>query len=109
MKSLAVRELAAHCAARPSTVLLDVRERWELERADLALPGIERRHVPLRELPGALATLDPARPVVCVCHHGVRSAHAALFLQRQGFDAVWNLEGGIDAWSAQVDPSVPRY
>jgi rhodanese-related sulfurtransferase len=44
-----------------------------------------------------------------VCHHGVRSAHAALFLQRQGFDAVWNLEGGIDAWSAQVDPSVPRY
>jgi rhodanese-related sulfurtransferase len=109
MKQLAVRELAAHCAARPSTVLLDVREPWELERAVLQLPGVALCHVPMGRLPEALASLDPAQPVVCVCHHGVRSAQVVAFLERQGFESVYNLAGGIDAWSTQVDPSVPRY
>ena len=109
MKQLAVEALAAHCAAQPSTVLLDVREPWEVATAALRLPGVPARHVPLAGLPAALGTLDPAQPVVCVCHHGVRSARAAVFLERAGFADVYNLAGGIDAWSTQVDPGVPRY
>ena len=109
MKQLGVQALASHCAAFPSTLLLDVREPWEVAHAPLRLPGIETRHVPLGALPASLDTLDPARPVVCVCHHGMRSAQAVAFLERRGFESAWNLAGGIEAWSTQVDPSVPRY
>jgi rhodanese-related sulfurtransferase len=66
-------------------------------------------HIPMNEVPGRLAELDAARPVVCICHHGMRSAQVVAFLERQGFDAVYNLAGGSDAWSAQVDAGVPRY
>lgn len=92
--------------------LLDIREPWEVELAPLRLDGAHVQHLPLSRLasdPDALQQLDPAQPVVCLCHHGVRSAHVAAFLQRQGFAAVYNLTGGIDAWSQQVDPSVARY
>ena len=56
-----------------------------------------------------LAELDPAQPILCICHHGMRSAQVVAFLERAGFDSVYNLAGGIDAWSARVDPAVPRY
>ncbi|HVL58292.1 MAG TPA: rhodanese-like domain-containing protein, partial [Burkholderiaceae bacterium] len=52
---------------------------------------------------------DRPRPIVCVCHHGGRSAHAAAFLQHHGFSPVYNLVGGIDAWALQVDADCPRY
>lgn len=55
-------------------------------------------------------TMPPAtQPIVCICHHGVRSAQVVAFLERQGFGAVYNLAGGIDAWSQQIDADVPRY
>jgi rhodanese-related sulfurtransferase len=50
-----------------------------------------------------------ARPVVCICHHGMRSAQVVAFLQRRGWAPVYNLAGGIEAWSTEVDASVPRY
>ena len=53
--------------------------------------------------------LDPAQPVVCICHHGVRSAQVVAFLQRHGHAQAYNLAGGVDAWSTQVDHAVPRY
>jgi len=53
--------------------------------------------------------LDPARSIVCICHHGIRSAHAARALEEAGFQRVINLAGGIDRWSCDVDPRVPRY
>ena len=85
--------------------LLDVREPYEVEIAHLP----DSRHVPLATLPGALASLDRERPLVVVCHHGIRSASAADFLRRQGFRHVWNLAGGIERWSREVDATVPRY
>jgi rhodanese-related sulfurtransferase len=109
MKQLAVRDLAAHCAAAPSTLLLDVREPWEVEAAALTLPAVTTRHIPLASIPDMLDGLDPAQPIVCFCHHGVRSLQVVAFLERQGFESVYNLAGGIDAWSFQVDPRVPRY
>ena len=57
----------------------------------------------------ALLLLDRDTPIVFQCHHGVRSQHAAEYFRRAGFRNLYNLQGGIDAWSALVDPSVPRY
>jgi len=88
-------------------LLLDVREVEEFETAKI--DGAEL--VPLRSLPENLEKLEPHRSatVVCMCHHGGRSRMAQDFLLRQGFERVINLEGGIDAWSLEVDPDLPRY
>jgi rhodanese-related sulfurtransferase len=56
-----------------------------------------------------LGQADPAQPILCICHHGVRSAQVVAFLEQAGYGSVYNLAGGIDAWSARVDPAVPRY
>ena len=109
MQHLAVQDLRAHCSAHPDSLLLDVREPWEVALAAIHIDGTETLQVPMNQLPARLAELDPARPIVCICHHGVRSAHVVAFLQRQGFDSAYNLAGGIDAWSAVVDASVPVY
>ena len=107
MKQLAVRDLQSHCASQPS-LLLDVREPWEVALASIRIDGAASLQIPMNQLPARLAELDPARPSICICHHGVRSAQVVAVLERQGFDSFYNLAGGIDAWSAQVDPPVPR-
>ena len=85
--------------------IIDVREPFEFAIA--RIPGA--RLVPLGTLESAIPTLDPGRQVVMLCHHGVRSHAAAELLRSRGFPRVWNLIGGIDAWSREVDPAVPRY
>jgi rhodanese-related sulfurtransferase len=90
-------------------VLLDVREDWEVAVAPLAVAGFSTVHIPMNQIPARLAELDANSSTVCFCHHGMRSLQVALFLERQGFTSVFNLHGGIDAWSTQVDPSVARY
>lgn len=65
--------------------------------------------IPLDTLSQSLEKLDRNAEIVAHCHHGMRSADAAAFLAQQGFKNVKSLVGGIDAWSAQIDPSVPRY
>ena len=89
----------------PAPQLLDVREPWEVEIAPM--PGAA--NIPMHEIAARRGELDAARPVVCICHHGVRSMHVALFLQRQGFGDVLNLDGGVDAWAREVDPAFPTY
>jgi rhodanese-related sulfurtransferase len=92
-------------ATRPAPVIVDVREPWEYAhcRIDGALS------IPLGKLPDRLAELPAGRDLVLVCHHGGRSQNAALWLARNGFAAVHNLRGGIEAWAVEVDPAVPRY
>ena len=85
-------------------VLLDVREHEELELASVA--GV--RHIPMHEVPGRLADLNPQAPIAVLCHHGGRSMQVARFLERNGFTDVINVAGGIEAWS-ELDPSIPRY
>lgn len=99
------RELAARLARGDALALLDVREPWEHQVAQL--PGA--RLVPMRTVPVAAATLDRDHEWVVACHHGVRSAAVGEWLRAHGFRRVWNLAGGIDRWSAEVDASVPRY
>ncbi|HVB81952.1 MAG TPA: rhodanese-like domain-containing protein [Candidatus Binataceae bacterium] len=86
-------------------VILDVREPGEIAIA--AFPGAT--HIPMGEIPSRAAELDPGRETVVVCHHGIRSAQVGMYLARLGFEHVSNLSGGIDLWSATVDPAVPRY
>lgn len=111
MKQLSGHDLLAMRAESP--LLLDVREPWEFALAAIQVDGLRTVHVPMNEIPGRLDELDDSRtraqPVVCICHHGMRSAQVVAFLERQGFEAVYNLAGGIDAWSEQVDAGVPRY
>lgn len=111
MKSLSGRELIAMSGAAnaPRPLLLDVREPWEFALAAIRIEGLQTLPMPMNTVPGRLAELDPAQPVVCICHHGARSAQVVAFLERQGFDAVYNLAGGVDAWSQQVDAAVARY
>ena len=97
-------ELQARMKAGDKLTILDVRETQEIRIASIG--GI---HIPLGELSNRFTELSPGDEIICLCHHGVRSAHAAGFLRQQGFEKVLNLRGGIDAWSAEVDAGVKRY
>jgi rhodanese-related sulfurtransferase len=86
--------------------LIDVREPWELATA--AIPG--SLLIPMGEVAArAHQELDPDERLVVLCHHGMRSLNVAVWLRNQGFENAQSLRGGIDAWSAEVDPAVPRY
>lgn len=100
-------ELSARLAAGESVYLVDVRQPWEHEAA--ALP--DSVLIPLHELPARAGEVRPPPGALTVvyCHHGIRSLRAAAFLEQAGLPDVVSLAGGIDAWSLEVDPSVPRY
>jgi len=98
-------ELSERLANGDRLTVIDVREPLEHEIASLPFAVL----VPLGSLPGRVEELRRDEPVVVVCHHGIRSASACSWLVREGFADVTNLSGGIDAWSTDVDPGVPRY
>lgn len=99
-------DLARRLKENPrSLVLLDVREPWEREAAQIE-PSL---HIPMNDVPDRLAELPKDRPIVVYCHHGTRSQAVAGYLEGEGFENVLNLDGGIDAWSQTVDPKVSRY
>jgi adenylyltransferase/sulfurtransferase len=98
-------ELKSRLDKGDQLVLLDVREQWEFDLAKLNGSTL----IPLATLPQSLVKLNRDAEIIAICHHGMRSADATNFLLQQGFPNVKNLVGGIDAWSAQVDRSVPRY
>ena len=82
-----------------------MREQWEYDIA--RLPGAQL--IPLGRFERAIPTLDRTREIVIYCHHGMRSAMAVERLRAAGFERAHNLDGGIDRWSEEVDPSTPRY
>ena len=90
-------------------LVLDVREARELELASIQVKGCSMKTIPMGSIPSMLAELNPSQPIACLCHHGGRSMQVAMFLKNQGFTHVVNIAGGIHAWSAEVDPSVPCY
>jgi len=92
-----------------TSVVLDVREPSELRSARIQADGFELITIPMGVIPPRLSELDPEQPIACLCHHGARSMQVAAFLKARGFKHLANITGGIDAWSAEVDPSIPRY
>ena len=103
---LAVRDVHALLAASPGhTVLLDVREPFELELCAVA----GATHVPLRRIPESVETLPRDKHIFVLCHSGGRSRRVTEFLRSRGFEAVTNIAGGIDAWAVEIDPTLRRY
>lgn len=100
--------IGQHAAHGPALVL-DVREPGELQIASVQADGFELRAIPMGVVPVRLHELDPAQPIACLCHHGGRSMQVASFLVSRGFSRVANIAGGINAWSSELDPGVPRY
>jgi len=102
---ISVAELRRLRDDRADFVLLDVREDDELAtvRVDFA------RHIPMKQVPERLAELPRDKQLVLMCHHGSRSARVTRYLRENGYAQAVNLEGGIDAWAAEVDPALARY
>jgi rhodanese-related sulfurtransferase len=98
-------EFVATLAGRPQTLLVDVREAWELRIAQL--PGA--LHIPMAEVAARLGELDRARDVVVLCRSGGRSLTVARYLEARGYPSVANLSGGILAWRRDVDPTFAAY
>ena len=90
---------------QPAPLLLDVREEDEVRLC--ALPG--SLHIPMNLIPLRHNELPDDIPIIVYCHHGIRSLNVARYLAHVGFEHVANLQGGIDAWARQIDPSMPRY
>ena len=103
--TISPKELKARLDKGDRLVLVDVREEWEYSLAKLDNSIL----IPLGTLPQSLTRLDRDSEIIAICHHGMRSADATDFLLQQGFPNVKNLVGGIDAWSVQVDGTIPRY
>ena len=102
---MSANELKQKMDAREPFELIDVRETYEYEIA--RIDGA--RLIPLGEIAERADELRRDRPIVVHCHSGRRSAEAVRLLQQRGFGNIYNLEGGIDAWSDQIDPGVPKY
>ncbi len=105
VRQLAPSELAVWRAEQRPIQLIDVRERWEYDAVHLDGATL----IPLGELDTHVGRLDRSALTVVYCHHGARSLAAASWLANQGFGHIRNLEGGIDRWSLEVDPGLPRY
>jgi rhodanese-related sulfurtransferase len=103
----AAQQLAAAAAATRITLLLDCRtpEEYALAKIDGAVL------IPMQEIAERLAELEPWRdkPIIVHCHHGVRSLRVTHWLREKGFPLAQSMTGGIEAWSLEVDPAVPRY
>jgi len=98
-------EFVATLSGRPETLLIDVREPWELDIA--RLPAA--LNIPMAQVPERLAAIDRSRDVVVMCRSGGRSLTVARFLEGQGYPTVMNLSGGILAWRVEVDPTLATY
>ncbi|MGA8437385.1 MAG: rhodanese-like domain-containing protein [Candidatus Sulfotelmatobacter sp.] len=86
--------------------LLDVREPWEFETANIDGAKL----IPMGDIPArANQELDPEDHIVVVCHHGVRSMNVTAWLRHQGFEKTQSMRGGIDTWSRIVDTKIPTY
>jgi rhodanese-related sulfurtransferase len=107
MRQISVFELQAMLNGEPNAKprLLDVREPWEFQLAHIE--GSELR--PMQTIPNQIDEIDRSHPTVVICHHGARSLQVVAFLERQGFQNLHNLQGGIDAWARQVDTSIALY
>jgi rhodanese-related sulfurtransferase len=103
--AISVRELADMRSAGKKHTVLDVREGREFDvcRLEGAL------HIPMAEVPSQTDNLPTDQLLVVICHHGARSQMVVDFLRGAGFNNAVNLDGGIDAWACDIDPSMPRY
>jgi rhodanese-related sulfurtransferase len=106
IKDMTPREFLDRRAGGDEMKLLDVREDWETKLAPVPAQIL---HIPMGQVSDRLAELDPQLPTVVICRSGGRSLEVARFLEARGFASVYNLTGGILAWSRDLDPRIPQY
>lgn len=102
---VAPEDVAAWRHAGVAHTVLDVREPWETDICRIA----DSLVLPLGTLSQGIDQLPQDKPLVVVCHHGMRSLQAVMWLRSQGFENAVNLRGGIDAWARQVEPQMTTY
>jgi rhodanese-related sulfurtransferase len=100
-----ISALEALAMQQAGALILDVREPWETQLAPIA----GTLNIPMQNVPAHLQALPHDQPILCLCHHGVRSMSVARFLIQNDFKSVLNITGGSHAWSNTVDASVARY
>lgn len=106
IKDVSPREFLERRQGGADMLLLDVREDWETQLAPVPTEVV---HIPMGQITERLGELDPLKETVVICRSGGRSLEVARFLSNRGFASVSNLAGGILAWSADLDPQIPRY
>jgi rhodanese-related sulfurtransferase len=99
------QELRQRQERNEELTILDVREPWERQAASIA----PSEHIPMSDVPSRVQELDPDQHIVVYCHRGVRSLSVTDWLRKQGFEKVQSMSGGIERWSLEIDPTVPRY
>ena len=99
------REVKDLLARDDKVLFVDVREPWEYQTTHIEGSVL----IPLGQIPSNLARLENAEQLVLFCHHGIRSLDAAAWLRSQGVEGARSMTGGIERWSTEIDPSVPRY
>ena len=104
---ISATELKARLDGGDAIALVDVREEYEREIADL--PEVGQKWIPLAELLERAPELEQERPLVLYCRSGSRSGFATSALLGMGFTNVWNLKGGLLAWKEEVDPTIQAY
>jgi len=102
---ISVAELQKKRAAGEQILLIDVREPWEYQACQIEGAKL----IPMRTIPANLQQLDVDGAVICYCHHGQPSLEVATWLRSLGVEQTQSLAGGIDRWSMEIDPKVPRY
>jgi rhodanese-related sulfurtransferase len=102
---IAPRDVKNLLAGGTKFLFVDVREPWEHQTSRIEGSTL----IPLREIPANLARFEDANEIVLFCHHGMRSLDAAAWLRSQGVEGARSMTGGIERWSTEIDPQVPRY
>ncbi|MBC2601310.1 rhodanese-like domain-containing protein [Puniceicoccus vermicola] len=102
---VSVSEAYARRKAEENLLFLDVREAFEVQTAHLE-PDL---HLPMQSISEKWSEIPRDQPLIVYCHHGMRSLQVTGFLRRKGFEQAQSMSGGIDAWSHEIDPSIPRY
>ncbi|MGE9290492.1 MAG: rhodanese-like domain-containing protein [Puniceicoccales bacterium] len=102
---ISVSEAYGRRKAEEDLLFLDVREPFEVQTAHLS-PDL---HLPMQTIVGRYGDIPTDRPIIVYCHHGMRSLRVTEYLRSRGIDQAQSMAGGIDAWSLEIDPTVPRY
>lgn len=105
IQEISPQELQSMLSESEDCVLLDVRQPWEFKICHLS----KSINIPLGDLVNLATQLPDDKKIVTICHHGVRSKQAAILLRQCGYSKVTSLQGGVDAWARDINPTMERY
>ena len=106
MEEKSAKEVNEMIKANPVVKIVDVREQWEYDRGHIE----NSTHIPMGQIPSSIELFSDTNEYVIVCHHGIRSRTVALYLEQKGVKAnLYNLSGGMEQWSDDVDSSIEKY